>query len=76
MLLELECKRCNTHANLSLADICLARDTPICKLETSLKCRSCRRPRYLPPVHMIKLTEQRELAPLSLYRWVHPDEER
>jgi hypothetical protein len=27
----------------------------------------------LAPVHMIKLTEQRELEP---YHWVHPDEER
>ena len=29
--------------------------------------------RYAPPVHMIKLTETREITP---YRWVHPDEER
>jgi hypothetical protein len=29
--------------------------------------------RYAPPVHMIKLTETREIAP---YKWVHPDEER
>jgi hypothetical protein len=26
-----------------------------------------------PPVHMIKLTETREITP---YRWVHPDKER
>jgi hypothetical protein len=26
-----------------------------------------------PPVHMIKLTETREITP---YVWVHPDEER
>jgi hypothetical protein len=25
---------------------------------------------YSPPVHMIKLTQQREIAP---YAWVHPD---
>jgi hypothetical protein len=25
------------------------------------------------PVHMIKLTETREITP---YKWVHPDEER
>jgi len=25
-----------------------------------------------PPVHMIRLTEQREITP---YRWVHPDED-
>jgi hypothetical protein len=28
-----------------------------------LKCRSCRTPRYSPRVHMIKLTEQREITP-------------
>jgi hypothetical protein len=49
------------------------RDTPIWKLEAALKCRSCRTPRYSPPVHMIKLTETREITP---YVWVHPDEER
>jgi hypothetical protein len=27
----------------------------------------------LPPVRMIKLTQQREIAP---YKWVHPSEER
>jgi len=36
------------------------RDTPLWKLEASLKCRSCRKGRYAPPVHMIKLTETRE----------------
>jgi hypothetical protein len=29
--------------------------------------------RHAPLVHMIKLTEQREITP---YFWVHPDEER
>jgi len=32
-----------------------------------------RKGRYAPPVHMIKLTETREITP---YVWVHPDEER
>jgi hypothetical protein len=49
------------------------RDTPIWKLEAALKCRSCRTPRYSPPVHMIKLIETRQITP---YAWVHPDEER
>jgi hypothetical protein len=49
------------------------RATPLWKLEASLKCRSCRKGRYAPPVHMIKLTETREITP---YLWVHPDEER
>src|SRR3954469_22815484 len=57
----------------SLDAIGRPRDTPVWKLEASLKCRSCRRGRYAPPVHMIKLTETREITP---YRWVHPEEER
>src|SRR5258708_20614822 len=50
---------------------------PVCelkwKLEAALKCRSCRTPRYSPPVHMIRLTKERSIAP---YAWVHPDEDR
>jgi hypothetical protein len=34
--------------------------------------RSCRTPRYSPRVHMIKLTQQREIAPC---KWVHPDDD-
>jgi hypothetical protein len=49
------------------------RDTPIWKLEASLKCRSCRKCRSAPPVRTIKLTETRAITP---YKWVHPDEER
>jgi len=49
------------------------RDTPIWKLEAALKCRSCRKGRYAPPAHLIKLTETREITP---YVWVHPDGER
>ena len=71
--LEVECNRCKTRASLPLDAIRRPRDTPLWKLEASLKCRSCRRGRYAPPVHMIKLTEAREITP---YLWVHPDEER
>jgi hypothetical protein len=71
--LEVECNRCNTRASLPLDAIRRPRDTPLWKLEASLKCRSCRKGRYAPPVHMIKLTEQREITP---YKWVHPDEDR
>src|SRR3954452_4924191 len=71
--LEVECKRCKTRASLPLDAIRRPRNTPIWKLEPALKCRSCRTPRYSPPVRMIKLTEQRELSPYVL---VHPDEER
>jgi hypothetical protein len=49
------------------------RDTPVWKLEPSLKCRNCRKGSFAPPVHMIKLTEEREITP---YPWVHPEEER
>ncbi|MBR0798768.1 hypothetical protein JQ615_25605 [Bradyrhizobium jicamae] len=71
--LEVECNRCKARASLPLSAIRRPRDTEIWKLEASLKCRSCRKGRYAPPVHMIKLTEQQEITP---YRWVHPTEER
>ena len=71
--LEVECNRCKTRASLPLDAIRRARDTPVWKLEASLKCRSCRKGRHAPPVHLIRLTEGREITP---YFWVHPDEER
>jgi Fe-S-cluster-containing hydrogenase component 2 len=71
--LEVKCHRCETRASLPLDAIRRPRDTPIWKLESALKCRSCRTSRYAPPVHMIRLTETREIAP---YLWVHPDDER
>jgi hypothetical protein len=70
--LEVECNRCKTRASLPLDAIRRPRDTPLWKLEASLKCRSCRKGRHAPPVHMIKLTDKREITP---YLWVHPDEE-
>jgi hypothetical protein len=48
------------------------RDTPIWKIEAALKCRSCRKGRYAPPVHTVKLTATQEI---TSYKWVHPDEE-
>jgi hypothetical protein len=71
--LEVECKSCKTRVSLPLGAIQRPRDTPIWKLEASLKCRSCRKGRYAPPVRMIRLTEDREITP---YPWVHPDEDR
>jgi hypothetical protein len=71
--LEVECNRCKTRASLPLDAIRRPRSTPIWKLEASLKCRSCRKGRYAPPVHMIRLTETQEIAP---YPWVPTDEER
>jgi hypothetical protein len=41
--------------------------------EAALKYRSCKKGRYAPPVHVVKLTETQEITP---YPWVHPDEER
>jgi predicted CxxxxCH...CXXCH cytochrome family protein len=70
--LQVKCHRCGTEASLPLDAIRRPRDTPIWKLEASLKCRSCRTPRYSPRVHMIKLTMRREIAP---YAWVHPDDD-
>jgi hypothetical protein len=71
--LEVECNRCKTRASLPLDAIRRPKNTPLWKLEASLKCRSCRKGRHAPPVHMIKLTETREITP---YTWVHPDEDR
>jgi hypothetical protein len=71
--LEVECNCCRTRVSLPLDAVRRPRDTPIWKLEASLKCRSCPKGRYAPPVHTIKLTETREITP---YPWVRPDEER
>jgi hypothetical protein len=71
--LQVRCHRCKTEASIPLEHIRRPRDTPIWKLEAALKCRSCRTPRYSPPVHMIRLTALRQTVP---YVWVHPDEER
>src|SRR5882757_4369652 len=65
--LEVECNRCKTRASLPLDAIRRPRDTPIWKLEAALKCRSCKKARYAPPVHMIKLTATQEITP---YQWV------
>jgi hypothetical protein len=61
--LEVECNRCKTRASLPLDAIRRPRDTPIWKLEAALKCRSCKKGRDAPPVHMIKLTATQEITP-------------
>jgi hypothetical protein len=71
--LQVKCHRCETSASIPLEHVRRPRNTPIWKLEAALKCRSCRPPRLSPPVHMIKLTMEREIAP---YAWVHPNDER
>jgi len=70
--LHVKCHRCETEASIPLDAVRRPRDTPIWKLEAALKCRSCRTPRYTRHAHMIKLTQQREIA---LYAWVHPDDD-
>jgi len=70
--LEVKCNRCETKASIPLEHVRRPRDTPIWKLENSLRCRSCGTRKYRPPVHMIKLTTEREVTP---YKWVHPDED-
>jgi hypothetical protein len=69
--LQVKCHRCETEASIPLQHVRRPRDTPIWKLEAALKCRSCRTRRYSPPVHMIRLTEERQTVP---YVWVHPDD--
>lgn len=71
--LEVKCHRCETRASIPLDAIRRPRNTPIWKLEASLKCRSCRKGKYAPPVHMVRLTTEREITP---YVWVHPEQER
>jgi hypothetical protein len=66
-------RRCETRASIPLNAIRRPRDTPIWKLEAALKCGSCKNGRYARPVHMIKLTNEREITP---YPWVHPDDDR
>jgi hypothetical protein len=71
--LRLSTTAARTRTSLPLNGIRQPRDTPIWKLETALKRRSCREGRYAPPVHMIKLAEAQEIAP---DKWLHSSEER
>jgi hypothetical protein len=71
--LEVKSHRRDAKASIPLEHVRRPRDTPIWKLEGSFRCRSCGTRRYRPPVHMIRLTAQREITP---YQWVHPHEER
>jgi hypothetical protein len=70
--LEVECNRCKTRASIPLDAVRRPRDTPLWKLEASFKCRSCRKGRYAPPVHLLRLTAERAVA---LTKWFHPSEE-
>jgi hypothetical protein len=63
--LQVKCRRCEAEASIPLEHVRRSRDTPIWKLEAALECRSCRTPRYSPPMN--KLTNEREITP---YVWV------
>jgi hypothetical protein len=65
--------RLETLAILEQRDGGGTRTTPIWKLEAALKCRSCKKGRCAPPVHLIKLTQRCEITPCV---WMHPDDER
>lgn len=69
--LEVKCHRCQKQVSIPLADVRRPRDTEIWKLESAFRCRSCSTKRYSPPVHLIKLTKQREI---ELAPWYHPSE--
>jgi hypothetical protein len=60
--LEVECNRCRTRASLPLDAIWRPRHTPIWKLEAALNAGRARKA-DTPPVHMIKLTQEREITP-------------
>jgi hypothetical protein len=61
--MEVELPICGTSACIPLDAIRRPRDTPIWKLEGSFRCRSCGTRRYKPPVHLIRLTQEREVTP-------------
>lgn len=71
--LEVKCRRCETRASIPLDAVRRPKSTSLWKLEAALKCRSCRMQRYAPPVHLIRLTQSRAIAP---YIWCHPDDDR
>jgi hypothetical protein len=61
--LQVRWHRCKTEARIPLDCVRRPKETPIWKPEALLKCRSCRKGRYAPLVHMIRLTEERQTAP-------------
>lgn len=69
--LEVKCHRCEKQVSIPLKHVRRPHSTEIWKLESAFRCRSCSTPRYKPPVHLIKLTKQREVA---LAPWYHPSE--
>jgi hypothetical protein len=75
--LEVKCKRSDTKASIPLDALRRAPNTPIWKLEASLKFRSCRRGRYAPPVHMIRPRRSASIwvrGPLKItltFQWAH-----
>jgi hypothetical protein len=70
--LEVQCKHCRNRVSIPLEYVRRPRDTPIWKLESAFRCRSCSTKRYSPPVQLVKLTTKREVA---LAPWYGPDED-
>lgn len=68
--LQVKCAHCSTMASIPLACVRRKRETPIWMLESAFRCRRCARPGYRPPVYLVKLTEEREIAAC----WYHPSE--
>jgi hypothetical protein len=70
--LQVKCHHYESRSIPARRDPASARHAHLEKLEAALKCRLCKKGRYAPPVHMIKLTQEREITP---YAWVHPDDD-
>ncbi len=63
-------RRCETRATNPLDAIRRPCNTPIWKLEAALKCRSCKKGRYAPPVvpvgNLIRLASEAESRNVSI----------
>jgi hypothetical protein len=71
--LEVQCRRCETRTSVPLEYVRRPRNTPIWKLEPSLRCRQCAPfVRRRPQTVLIRLTKTRETPS---YKWYHPFEE-
>lgn len=70
--LEVQCKRCRNRVSIPLQYVRRKPDTPVWRLESAFRCRSCSTVRYAPPVQLVKLTKEREIA---LSPWYGPAED-
>lgn len=77
--LEVKCKRCGTHSLIDLSAVNQVRrspDTPIWKLEASLRCRHCTQGtpygRWKPAANLVRLRIEKTL---DFEQW-YPEDER